>query len=351
MSLHVPANPVHTPELAGLDRTIGILFSGYTCSMVLYGFVFFQTYTYFNDYPNDPYPLRILVGLVATLDTASVGVLTDALHTYMIVQFPVFAQAVEVATLTFTADNGLAVSIIFLVQMFYAHRLVSLSGGYIVPAIVGILSMASFALGIVMTARMHTNPAFDAFAYSPMKAIIGTCQGLTALTSILIFISMAYFTARNPSVTAKVKPLFDRILTWLLVYGGAAAVVQLLYFAVFISLPARRDWMFFQTLARRLFAINLLTTLSYREAHRGKGAFDEQTIQRSIGSTNRATPTLGSLSFNKSHAVTSRGVVVDRTIDVDTSVDLTSKMAYRVDEDTSVSDKHGPDYMFTTSHN
>lgn len=78
MSVHVPANPVHTPELAVLNRTIGVLFSGYTCSMTLYGFLFFrqysfshpsrrkahpssETYNYFTDYPNDPYPLRILV--------------------------------------------------------------------------------------------------------------------------------------------------------------------------------------------------------------------------------------------------------------------------------------------------
>ena len=42
MSVHVPANPFHTPQLAVLDRTIGVLFSGYTCSMVLYGFLFFR---------------------------------------------------------------------------------------------------------------------------------------------------------------------------------------------------------------------------------------------------------------------------------------------------------------------
>ena len=79
------------------------------------------------------------------------------------------------------------------------------------------------------------------------QAIVGTCQGLTALASVLTFISMAYFTERSPSVTAKsvsrsakysqltslrAKPLFDQLLIWLLVYGGAAAVVQLLYFAV-----------------------------------------------------------------------------------------------------------------------
>ena len=79
MLVHVPADSVHTPELAVLNRTIGVLFSAYTCSMVLYGFVFFrqferlrhlsgpqthrvsETYTYFTDYPNDPYSLRILV--------------------------------------------------------------------------------------------------------------------------------------------------------------------------------------------------------------------------------------------------------------------------------------------------
>lgn len=59
---------------------------------------------------------------------------------------------------------------------------------------------------------------------------------------------MAYFTARNRFATAKsvffvlspvlrptslrAQPLFDRILTWMFVYGGAAAVIQLLYFAV-----------------------------------------------------------------------------------------------------------------------
>lgn len=46
MLVHVPADPVHTPELAVLNRTIGVLFSGYTCSMVLYGFVFFRQFVF-----------------------------------------------------------------------------------------------------------------------------------------------------------------------------------------------------------------------------------------------------------------------------------------------------------------
>lgn len=347
MPVHIPADPVYTPELAALDRTIGILFSGYTCSMVLYGFVFFQTYTYFTEYPHDPHSLRILVALVAALDTASVGVLTDALHTYMIIQFPTFTQAVETATKSFTADNGLAVAIIFLVQMFYAHRVMSLSKSYIVAAVIGAFSTASFVLGMIMTGRMYTDPSLDSFADFPMKAVVGTCQGFTAITSILTFISMAYYTTHNPSLSAKTKSSFDQILTWLFVYGAAAALVQLLYFIVFISLPGRRDWMFFQTLARRLFAINLLTTLSYREVNQGKGVFDEQTLQCSTGSAGRATP----LYFHRPRAATG-GIMVDRTIDINGSVDLVSKTNYRVDsEDTSFSDKHGAGDKLTTPFN
>jgi len=97
----------------------------------------------------------------------------------------------------------------------------------------------------------------------------------------------------------------------------------------FMSLPDRRDWMFFQTLARRreylvslsaprrhdshlpVFAINLLTSLGYRENRRGKGAFEEQTVQHSAGSDSHAGSTLPPLSFAKSHTVSSRGVVID----------------------------------------
>jgi hypothetical protein len=40
MSTHVPENPVQTSDLLELNKTIDVLFSGYTCSTVLYGFVF-----------------------------------------------------------------------------------------------------------------------------------------------------------------------------------------------------------------------------------------------------------------------------------------------------------------------
>jgi hypothetical protein len=80
------------------------------------------------------------------------------------------------------------------------------------------------------------------------QAIVGTCQGVkAALAFILIFISTAYFTHATLSspqskyflssedlglTRCRAQPLFDRILTWMFVYGGAAAVFQLLYFAV-----------------------------------------------------------------------------------------------------------------------
>lgn len=84
MSTQVPANPVYTPQLAVLDRTIGVLFSGYSCSLVLYGFIFFrpssfrrpsdprthlipESYTYFNDYPRDPVLLKALVSTERTV--------------------------------------------------------------------------------------------------------------------------------------------------------------------------------------------------------------------------------------------------------------------------------------------
>ena len=42
MSTHVPENPVQTPDLLEFNKTIGGLFSGCTCSILLYGFLFFR---------------------------------------------------------------------------------------------------------------------------------------------------------------------------------------------------------------------------------------------------------------------------------------------------------------------
>ncbi|KAK0243574.1 hypothetical protein EDD85DRAFT_815747 [Armillaria nabsnona] len=88
----------HNEELHQLDRTVGVLFLGYVVTMALYGFNAYQVYIYFSTLQGEHYLKRVSVALLAMFDAASVGFLAEAVHSYMVLEFPKSSHAVESPT-------------------------------------------------------------------------------------------------------------------------------------------------------------------------------------------------------------------------------------------------------------
>ncbi|KAK0499270.1 hypothetical protein EDD18DRAFT_1150569 [Armillaria luteobubalina] len=242
--------------------------------MALYGFNAYQVYIYFSTLQGEHYLKRSSVALLAMLDAASVGLLTQAVHTYMVLEFPKSSPAVESPTTIFAVDNGLAVLMILIVQLSYAQRIRRYNTA--VAAFVGVISITAFALGIVMTVKMAQLEDFDFMAKESMKAITGACQGLT-LSAGLVTTGMMYLhhdPTKSTSLDESFTMPYDNLVDLVWERGVAGTVIQFAYFVVFLSSPSDRFWMPFQLTARRAFMLGLVTLYINRGIAQGREVSD-----------------------------------------------------------------------------
>ncbi|KAJ7237607.1 hypothetical protein C8J57DRAFT_1374964 [Mycena rebaudengoi] len=121
-------------ELHKLNTSVGVLFEGYVVTMALYGFIAFYTYGYFEEYPKDSFGWKLTVSNLC-IDSTSLGVLTAALHEYMIIEFPLVTVSVDKATKY--ADT-----------VCYVSRVWTVSKNRLMVAIISGLSTSGFALGL-----------------------------------------------------------------------------------------------------------------------------------------------------------------------------------------------------------
>ncbi|KAL0960682.1 hypothetical protein HGRIS_005710 [Hohenbuehelia grisea] len=131
------------PDSQELERTFGVYFIGYVAAMVGYGFTFFQTYVYYSRYPKDHWGVKATVATICLVDTAASALMSQALYYYLVNLFPYITGLVEF-TQTFNAEIGLAVFGNWVVQMFYAYRIWTLSKNVILGLVLAFIATAAF---------------------------------------------------------------------------------------------------------------------------------------------------------------------------------------------------------------
>ncbi|PPQ65126.1 hypothetical protein CVT24_003017 [Panaeolus cyanescens] len=290
MSDSAPVHVTYNANTAELGRTVGAVFVGYVFSMILYGFNSYQLYVYFSTVRKEQTLKKWTVGASDTccmppeqktrrlmdggffarlLDSASVGLtpirydeekpyFNFSTHFYMIATFPFFTEpAVKQATGTFAADNLVAVVTVFLVQMAYAERIRKYNT--LCGHVLSFLSLASAALGVVMTVQLVTNPEFNVLDEPSRLGVVGVGQLVTCIVSALSFAFLMYHEEPVSSSKSKLAKNYDRMISILFERGLASTIIQAGYFIIFFAAPTHRYWIPFQFISRRLFFLSLLT--------------------------------------------------------------------------------------------
>ncbi|KAJ7237974.1 hypothetical protein C8J57DRAFT_116079 [Mycena rebaudengoi] len=248
-------------ELHQLDTSVGVLFEGYVVTMALYGLIAFYTHGYFEQYPSDSFGWKLTIALLFCIDSTSLGVLTAALHEYMIIEFPLVAASVDEATKNYIADTVCAVTSIFIVQLCYVSRVWTVSKNRLMVAIISGLSTSGFALGLVAVVRMILLPTFYRFSEAPFKSINLCCQGLTFLAAALTFCTLSLANhCNNPR-----DSFLNRAHDFLLLRGGLATGLQLGHFITFLLAPSKHYWIIFHFITRRVFILSIIAVLTARE--------------------------------------------------------------------------------------
>ncbi|KAI0032126.1 hypothetical protein K488DRAFT_86160 [Vararia minispora EC-137] len=164
-----------------LDETLGAFYIGVTIGAALWGVSCLQTYTYYNDYPQDHIFLKGLVFVIWALDTVHQVLISHAVYIYLVKNFANPAILVQVVWSVLAEVVINALTALF-VQLFFVYRIWKLSGGRLYLTIpVACLALGQFVGFMVYSGKAYAGNFTTFPQIMTLKATISTYIFMTSV--------------------------------------------------------------------------------------------------------------------------------------------------------------------------
>ncbi|KAL4075177.1 hypothetical protein V8B97DRAFT_1944804 [Scleroderma yunnanense] len=260
-------------------ENLGVLFAGFVITTVLYGLTFFQTFAYYARFPQDNHRIQYFVISLVIVDTAISALVSAVLYHFLIDMFDVSVEVLYAPT-TLCMQYALSPLLIFMSQLFFAHRAMQVTGGSKLLALVPVsLSFVAFVFGITSAGQMFLQRQMSDLSLPSTKAIAMISLGFATMADFVILVTLYYWLRQkhHPALSIPKRSL-DRVGLLFVNRGMCFTIVQLAYFCIFTAFSSRQYWVAFQMAGCKCYVNSVLALLNYRKSRNGKGLNEEESL-------------------------------------------------------------------------
>ncbi|KAH9482273.1 hypothetical protein JR316_0004371 [Psilocybe cubensis] len=199
------------------------------------GIICVLTYKYFRNFPRDRLAMKALVAWIFVLQIFSFGILISMVNYYFVTSY---GQPIRMAVSIWewSLYIGLLAIVAFSVQMFYAHRIFTLSGnGYVLGGLVVTLAFTAFGFGLASMSTIFKIRAFSGLEDHTWLVVIWL--SISTACDILISTLQVFYLFRRKSRNglARTNRMIKVLIMYILSTGlltSVVLVVQLVTFAI-----------------------------------------------------------------------------------------------------------------------
>jgi len=251
---------------ASLQSTFGSAFVGLVVSAVLYGVTILQTYLYYRNYPEDNKILKWMVAILWVLDTTHLVLCTISVYSVLVLNFnnpdilltPTWSMNVQ------TDFNGL---IGLIVEVFYARRVWIVSRNIYLTAVILVLAVIHFGLGIVFTIGSFETSRAN---FGSLVWVTSVGLGSAAAADMLIGISLCYYLSKNRTGVKRTDNLIATLMKYSLSTGFLTGIIACAVVLTFGIMPNNFVYVAFFWLLGKCYVNSVLAALNSRESLREK---------------------------------------------------------------------------------
>ncbi|KAJ7502601.1 hypothetical protein B0H11DRAFT_644247 [Mycena galericulata] len=248
--------------MAGVELLFGPMLIGVLLNMMLYGVVFIQMVAYFERYPNDSTWIRCLMLYLFLVATANVFIESGILYQPLIMQYGEQASFL-VSPKLLPGDSILIAIVSAPIQLFTAWRISVITGSFIVPTLIGLLSLTSFAGGILVSIMVFMNPEFRNFDVFSTEVTLWLVS--SAVCDVSIAIAMSYSLWKRKTGFSRVDGQINRIVRLTVETGTVTAVAALVDVLLFKLFPNTSLNFIVDYPLSNLYTCSILAMLNSRE--------------------------------------------------------------------------------------
>ncbi|KAH9987445.1 hypothetical protein BJV74DRAFT_497931 [Russula compacta] len=198
-----------------IGSTYGATFIGLILSAVLYGMTMIQVWIYFcsrDCREKDSTSLKALIALLLILDTVHMAFCIYAMYWYLIQNFGnVDNLNIDMWAMETQIDINCSITVI--IQIFYARRLHLLSKRAIIPAIIVVVAVISYATGYIFSLREHVHKLYS--RDGSLKWVTSVGMGGSTFVDLLITGSMCWCLYNKRTGFART----DSVVVTLMIYS------------------------------------------------------------------------------------------------------------------------------------
>ncbi|KAJ7657381.1 hypothetical protein DFH06DRAFT_461667 [Mycena polygramma] len=248
--------------MPGVELLFGPMLIGVTLNMMLYGTMFTQMISYYQRYTDDSRWIRFFMLYLLIVQTANVFVEFGIVYQPLIINFGSPLAVAKIPTLL-PGDSILITIVSAPIQLFTAWRISVITGSYILPAIISLLSFGSFAAGVTVSFMVATHPEFQLFGKFTNEVIVWL--SLSAVCDIVIAIGMSHALYTRKTGFTQVDGQINRIIRMTVETGALTAFTALADVAIFLTLPATAMNFIVDFPLSNLYTCSLLAMLNSRK--------------------------------------------------------------------------------------
>ncbi|KAJ7765072.1 hypothetical protein DFH07DRAFT_372905 [Mycena maculata] len=273
--------------MAGVDLLYGPMLIGVLVNMMLYGIVFIQMFAYYQRFPNDSTWTRTLMFYLFLVATANVVIETGILYQPLILEYGTQAATV-VSPRLLPGDSVLIAIVSTPIQSFAAWRISVITGSYIIPVLIWMLSLCSGASGILVSIMVMMKPEFRQFGDFTLDVTIWLVS--SAACDIIIAVAMTYALWTRKTGFGEIDGQINRIVRLTVETGALTAVVALADVLLFQLFPGTTLNFLVDFPLSNLYICSLLAMLNSRERRKPGDAEHAHMAQTLTNNRNNFTP-------------------------------------------------------------
>ncbi|KIY48211.1 hypothetical protein FISHEDRAFT_73776 [Fistulina hepatica ATCC 64428] len=289
-----------TDTLPSMDGTCGVLLIAALLDMALWGIATSQMVTYYELYPKDRWPLKVLVAVAWVLNTLFMGVnnyvvymdTVKALSNYTILSEHLVGDRMLVLLAMF---GSLPMQCLFLYRVWTFGKRSNVLQPFVFWGAISFITTALLAQ-IVSTLYHFAKQAHvtSAAVYAEhFKTDLLVSMGCTTLVDISLTVSLVYFLLRHQTGALKsTKNIMSQLVVYSLTTGTLCMTLSIVAMITRIVWSSDYYYSLFATLMVPVYLNSLLASLNVRRSLRQAGSVTSNTV------TFPATPSGGSTNVD-----------------------------------------------------
>ncbi|KAF7337676.1 hypothetical protein MSAN_02241100 [Mycena sanguinolenta] len=254
------------PVVEGITLTLGALMAGALVAVGLSAIVGFQTFLYFQIFPQDTVRYKFLVAWTWLTDTAHTISYCVMIWQYAVLNFTNPAILLEILT-------GFPVVVVFTLiatlnaNVFYAWRIHKMSKyNWWLTGTICFLCVARTALGFFVAVELRVFKTWA--AVQPIKPAIVSGMAVSVATDVVISAARYYYLRDLKQGYMAVQEMVDTVVIFTINDGLLTCALLGATIACFLGMPNNFVWIALYGTAAKLYSNSVLATLNLRNWYR-----------------------------------------------------------------------------------